>query len=204
MKLLLATQNAGKIADFDAIFRAGGLADVALAPLPAGAPDVEETGRTFLANAALKAAAYARHFGTIALADDSGLEVAALGGRPGVHTARFAAMHGREGERNAANNALLLEMMQGVEDRAARFVCVLAVADAAGRLMLTARGTVAGRVAESPRGTGGFGYDPVFELPNGRTVAEIPPGEKATISHRGRAARRLVPLLRLLTESAPR
>jgi XTP/dITP diphosphohydrolase len=196
MPLLLATRNAGKVRDFAAIFEAGGLGDVELSPLPADAEDVDETGQTFLDNAILKASTHARRHGTTALADDSGLEVDALGGAPGVHTARFAALHNREGERNAENNKLLLEKLQHVEDRAARFVCVLAVADATGRLLFTARGTAEGRIATEPRGDGGFGYDPLFELGDGRTMAELSPPEKAAHAHRGHAARRLVPLLK--------
>jgi XTP/dITP diphosphohydrolase len=173
----------------------------------AGVPpelEVPEEGRTFAANARAKARAYARLTGLPTLADDSGLEVEALGGAPGVRTRRFA------GERatDAENNARLLEVLAGLppERRGARYVCVLAVAvpDRAGPrgglpIVAEARGTCRGRIALEPRGTGGFGYDPIFEPtgepPGGRTFGEYTPEEKHRISHRGRAARRLAPKL---------
>lgn len=162
-----------------------------------GATPVEETGRTFLANACLKAAGYARQFDTWALADDSGLEVDALDGAPGVSSARWAKLHGA-GEGDAANNLLLLRQMEAVPDdrRTGRFVCVLALADPAGRIILTARDTVEGRVLRSPRGSNGFGYDPLFFVDAlGRTTAELTAAEKHAISHRGKALRRMRELM---------
>ena len=196
--VVVATRNQGKAAEFARML--GGPSDGIewrdLSAFP-DAGDVEETGHTFTANASLKAAEYARRAGHWALADDSGLEVDALDGAPGVYSARFAAMHDA-GTGDAANNALLLQKLADVPDerRAARFVCVLALADPQGRIILTARDTVEGRIIRQPRGTNGFGYDPLFGVHGtGRTMAELAPGEKAEISHRGRALRRLKALL---------
>ena len=166
--------------------------------------DVDETGSTFEANAALKARHAARATGLPALADDSGLEVDALDGGPGVRTRRYAG----ENATDAQNNAKLLAALEGLppERRGARYVCVLALAlpgDAGprGGLPVTVvRGTCRGRIATTPRGTGGFGYDPIFEprseLPGGRTLGEWSAAEKNAISHRAAAARRMSPILR--------
>ena len=163
----------------------------------ADAIPVEETGRTFLANACLKAAGYARQFETWALADDSGLEVDALGGAPGVSSARWAVLNDA-GEGDAANNALLLRRLEDVGDdrRTGRFVCVLALADPGGRIILTARDTVEGRILRAPKGLNGFGYDPLFFVQSlGKTTAELSPDEKHAISHRGKALRRMRELM---------
>ena len=157
----------------------------------------DETGRTFRANAVLKATAYARHLKCWALADDSGLAVDALGGQPGVHSARFAELAGA-GRGDADNNAHLLRLLGQVPDerRTARFICVLALADPRGVIWYTAEGAVEGRIAHEPRGTNGFGYDPLFLLPElGRTTAELEPDQKHALSHRGQALRRLCGLL---------
>ena len=149
-------------------------------------------GETFAGNARLKARALAaRHPGAWILADDSGLEVAALGGAPGVRSARYA---GRDGD-TLANNALLLKNLKGVSDRTARFTCAIVLIDPEGREHVV-EGHCPGRILESPAGAGGFGYDPLF-VPDGRdrTFAELPPEEKNAISHRGRAlaaARRIL------------
>src|SRR5687768_14409278 len=138
-------------------------------------PDVEETGRTFRANACLKASTYAKRHCTWTLADDSGLEVDALGGSPGVLSARWA-RHNNAGSGDADNNTTLLRQLQGVPDerRTARFVCVLALADPQGRIILTVRDTLEGRILHAPRGRNGFGYDPLFEVAGlGRTSAEL-------------------------------
>ena len=148
-------------------------------------PEVEETGSTFLENALLKARAVAAATGCLALADDSGLEVDALNGAPGVRSARFAGPGADDAERNRR----LLQMLQGVppERRTARYVAAIAIADPAGEARTTAA-TCEGAIAPSPRGEGGFGYDPIFLLPDrGLTMAEISPEEKNRISHRGRA-----------------
>src|SRR4051794_12369843 len=163
---------------------------------PDAAP-VAETGRTFRANACLKATGYARQFKTWTLADDSGLEVDALGGSPGVLSARWAEVNGA-GRGDADNNATLLRQIEAVKDarRTPRFVCVLALADPDGRIVLTARDGVEGRMLRAPRGTNGFGYDPLFYVEHlARTTAELTPDEKHQISHRGKALRRLSALM---------
>jgi XTP/dITP diphosphohydrolase len=164
-----------------------------------------EDGLTFETNARIKARFAARATGLPALADDSGIEVEALGGRPGVHTRRYAGPDATD----AQNNAKLLEELTGVpvQGRGARYVCVLALAlvDPAGPgglRLIERRGTARGRIAFEPRGSGGFGYDPLFEpareRAGGRTFGQYAPAEKAAISHRGRAARRMAPVLREL------
>ena len=164
-----------------------------------------EDGLTFETNARIKARFAARATGLPALADDSGLEVDALGGRPGVHTRRYAGPNATDDE----NNARLLDDLAGTpaEWRGARYVCVLALAipDAAapgGLRVDTRRGTTRGRIAFEPRGSGGFGYDPLFEpareRAGGRTFGQYAPAEKDAISHRGRAARRMSVLMREL------
>ena len=192
MKLLIGTANPGKIREFREML---GADRFQWADLGGGAPvpPPEETGTTFRENACLKAAYYAKSMKTWAMADDSGLEVDALRGRPGVYSARWAEMHG-EGKGDEANNRLLLRQMEGVpeEKRTARFVCVLALADAEGKIILTARDTVEGRILRGPRGGNGFGYDPLFFIDEmGRTTAELEPGEKHRVSHRGKALRRM-------------
>jgi XTP/dITP diphosphohydrolase len=169
-----------------------------------GIPDDPiEDGATFETNAAIKARFGARRSGLPTLADDSGLEVDALGGGPGVRTRRYAG----ELATDADNNAKLIEALRGLppERRGARYVCVLALAQPTvggprgGLPVIAARGTCRGRIATEPRGTGGFGYDPIFEptseLPGGRTLGLWSPVEKHAISHRARAARRLAPRL---------
>jgi XTP/dITP diphosphohydrolase len=154
--------------------------------------EVEETGATFAANAALKAQAAVRATGLPALADDSGLEVDALGGEPGVRSARWAGM-----VTAAERNALLLRRLKDVPEaqRGARFVCVIAVCHPDGR-SAAARGEISGRITWEPLGDGGFGYDPLFLLPEvGRTYAQLTPEEKNSRSHRARAFAALQPLL---------
>jgi XTP/dITP diphosphohydrolase len=168
--------------------------------------DPVEDGATFEANAAIKARAGARASGLPTVADDSGLEVDALGGGPGVRTRRYAG----EKATDADNNAKLLDALRGLppERRGARYVCVLALAQPeqrgprGGLPLITARGICRGRIATEPRGTGGFGYDPIFEPepepPGGRTFGLWDAAEKHAISHRARAARRLAPRLEAL------
>jgi XTP/dITP diphosphohydrolase len=168
--------------------------------------DVEETGSSFAANARLKARAALRATGLPSLADDSGIEVDALDGGPGVRTRRYAGEQATDEE----NNAKLLRELAGLppDQRGARYVCVLALAlpgDAGPRggiRVRSVRGTCRGRIATAPRGTGGFGYDPIFEPasepPGGRTLGLWTPEEKHRISHRGAAARRMTPILREL------
>ncbi len=192
MELLIATGNVGKAREFREMLGDDRFAWSDLSAYPDAVP-VEETGRTFLANAALKATVYARRFARWTLADDSGLEVDALDGAPGVHSARYAELHDA-GRGDAANNALILRNLERVDEpgRTARFVCVLALSDPAGRLIATARDTIEGLLLRAPRGSNGFGYDPLFYIEEkGRTTAELTPQEKHAISHRGKALRRM-------------
>ncbi len=191
--LLIATHNPGKVREYRELLRD---LPVRLTFLDeVGIDDeVPETGRTFEENAVQKALAYARRSGLLTLADDSGLEVDALGGAPGVHSARYAGPHATDEDRIRK----LLDALRGVppERRTARFRCVIAVATPEGDL-ITAEGRVEGRIAEAPRGHHGFGYDPVFYLPDlGKTMAELPPEEKNRLSHRARAAEAIKPKLR--------
>jgi XTP/dITP diphosphohydrolase len=197
-RFVLATANPDKAREIAWILKESG-APVELVPRPAGVPEVEETGVTFEDNARLKAVALAEATGLPAIADDTGLEVDALGGAPGVHTARFAGL----GATDADNCALLLERLAGepLEHRRARFVTVAIARWPDGR-EVAAFGSVEGTITEAPRGTGGFGYDPVFAPleADGRTFAEMTPAEKHAISHRGRAFRRLAEGLLMLAE----
>jgi XTP/dITP diphosphohydrolase len=155
-----------------------------LSPRDAGLEiTVEEDGLTFLANAQKKAREYASASGLPALADDSGLVVRALGGRPGVETARY----GGPGLDARGRYRLLLEELDGEADRRAEFVCVLALARPGGPASHVFMGRCEGRIGRHPAGEGGFGYDPVFVLPDGRSMAEVPDAEKDVVSHRGRA-----------------
>jgi XTP/dITP diphosphohydrolase len=196
MNLLVATTNPGKVREFREMLGHTGLSFSDLSAHP-GTVAVEETGHTFRANACLKVSHYAKLFKTYAVADDSGLEVDALGGSPGVHSARWAEINGA-GKGDADNNALLLRQLDAVADdrRTGRFVCVLALADPEGKILLTARDTVEGRVVRAARGSNGFGYDPLFLIDElGRTTAELPPDEKHAVSHRGKALRHLRALM---------
>ncbi len=192
MKILLATKNRGKIEEFGRLFEEFGHEVVSLLDL-GEIPSVEEDGATFEENAIKKAKGYAEATGMAALADDSGLEVDALGGAPGVYSARYAGPSATD----ADNNRKLLKALEGVPEpeRTARFRCVLALYLPDGRL-ITAHGTCEGLIALEPKGEGGFGYDPIFFVPSkGRTMAELSPEEKNAISHRGRAIERLRPAL---------
>jgi XTP/dITP diphosphohydrolase len=199
MDLLIATRNRGKAAEFAQMLSGAALGELRLRSLEELDDPFEpqETGRTFRANAVLKAGAYARRFKTWTLADDSGLAVDALGGRPGVHSARFAEL-ASAGSGDEANNRYLLDLLKSVPDerRKARFICVLAISDARGRTHYTAEGCVEGRMLHAPRGENGFGYDPLFLIPSlGKTTAQLAPQQKHAISHRGQALRRLGALL---------
>jgi XTP/dITP diphosphohydrolase len=194
-RLVVATGNPGKLREFRSLLQ-GVLADgqpyqlVSLAEL--GLPVPEETGKTFLANALLKAQHATAASGAAALADDSGLEVDALHGAPGIYSARYAGVSGAGAD--AANNAKLLRELADVpfERRRARYRCALVLLDAPSAPPLIAEETWDGYIAESPRGGGGFGYDPYFWLPDHQlTAAELPPEEKNRSSHRGKALRAL-------------
>jgi XTP/dITP diphosphohydrolase len=194
MRVVLATGNRGKLREFAALLAP---LDIVLEAQSAfGIEPIEETGRTFAQNALLKARHAARTSGLAALADDSGLEVQALGGRPGVYSARFAGV----GVRDEDNVRKLLEEMRGVGDRAARFRCVLAfVRHADDPAPLLCEGTWAGHIAQEPAGDQGFGYDPVFQVAGlGLTAAQLAPDRKNALSHRGQALAQLVSALRAL------
>lgn len=203
LRLLAATTSQGKLRDFRTAAHAFSLF---IDPLPAvdAIPAPEEDGTTFLANATLKAVYYSRFApGQLVLADDSGLEVDALGGAPGVRSARFAADSGLVDSPDANdnsdvwNNIVLLQRLTTVPaaQRTARYRCVL-VAARDGEPLHSAEGSVEGLILEAPRGTGGFGYDPLFYLPTlERTMAEIDLETKLTLSHRGRAIAALLPML---------
>jgi non-canonical purine NTP pyrophosphatase (RdgB/HAM1 family) len=196
VEILIATANPGKSLEFRQMLGADRFTWHDLSELGKQDP-VEETGETFRANACLKATEYARRHKMWTLADDSGLEVDALGGRPGVYSARWAKMNGT-GAGDADNNKTLLTQIEQVADeqRTARFVCVLALADPSRRVILTARDTVEGRLLRAPRGNNGFGYDPLFFIESfGKTTAELDPDQKHQISHRGKALRKLRELM---------
>ena len=185
MKLLIATHNRGKLIEYQEILKDLNVELLTLDDVGIE-HDVEETGKTFEENARLKARAYARLSGILTLADDSGLEVDALNGEPGVYSKRYAG----EGIGDAARNEYLLEKLRAVPqpERAARFRCVVAIEDAGGNSWTT-EGTCEGEIAFEPRGTNGFGYDPIFIVSGrGKHLAELASDEKNRISHRGRAA----------------
>ena len=197
MELLIATGNVGKVREFRQMLGADRFIWQDLSQFPQGEP-VEETGQTFRANACLKASSYALRHNIWALADDSGLEVDVLGGRPGVFSARWAEINGT-GKGDADNNKTLLRQLDTVPDerRTARFVCVLALSDQQGRVILSVRDTVEGSILRAARGNNGFGYDPLFLIRElGRTTAELPAEEKHRISHRGKALRTMRELMR--------
>jgi len=184
LKLVLATRNKGKIREITEILAPHGFEVLSMDEFP-DIVEAEEDGETFKENAVKKASAVCEQTGLMALADDSGLEVDCLGGFPGVFSSRFAG----EGKNDEANNKKLLELLKDVpaENRTARFVCVAAVA-APDCFVYTAEGYCEGIIAEEPRGEGGFGYDPLFYLPEyGKTFAELDPEIKNRISHRARA-----------------
>ncbi len=186
VRLLVATSNAGKMRELSALCADVPCTLLSLQDLAHAIPPPEETGDTFTENARLKATAYALASGLPCLAEDSGFEVQALDGRPGVRSARVPG--GSDEERNAWVYAQL--DARGSRQSSARFVSVLALARSSGEIVHVAEGEVSGLIAEAPRGTNGFGYDPMlFYPPLGRTFAELTPQEKAEVSHRGRAAR---------------
>ena len=190
-EIVLATGNKGKIREFTGLL--GGVFGniVSLNDLVAP-PEVVEDGETFRENALKKASAIASYSGKPALADDSGLEVEALGGRPGVYSARYAG----EDAADRDNIARLLTELNGIENRNARFVCFLALVSPEGK-EITAEGRCEGVILGEPRGEGGFGYDPVFFLPEfGKTMAELTPEQKNKVSHRARACESLIGALR--------
>lgn len=199
-ELLVATGNAGKLREIRALLNDLPFTLLSLADFPT-IEAVAETGSTFAENAALKAFGYAQQSGVLTLADDSGLEIDALGGAPGVRSARYLGDHASYVDRmNALSTAL-----KDANDvaRTARFVCALAIASDKQEMLFTTEGTSEGRIADSPRGSGGFGYDPVF-LPEGftQTFGELSADIKNGISHRGRALAKARQFLASLTTSS--
>jgi XTP/dITP diphosphohydrolase len=197
MTVYCATSNPGKLREFQLA-----ASDFDVRPLPVRVEPPEENGDTFEANAILKAEVYGAHIDGFLFADDSGLEVDALGGAPGVHSARYAG----ENSTDADNNALLLERLRGVRNRTARFVCVIVLVKD-GKCVKTFRGAVEGRIVinvpgDAPRGSGGFGYDPLFfHEPFGCTFGEASLEQKMAVSHRGIALERMFTYLRELASA---
>ena len=194
MKLVLASNNPGKLSEIGALLAP--LSIEAIAQSALGVGEAEEPHATFLENALAKARNASRASGLPALADDSGLCVGALGGEPGVHSAYYAGREGERAERDARNNEKLLARLG--ESRAAFYVCVLVLLrHADDPRPLVAEGSWRGEIARAPRGTNGFGYDPLFYLPQlGKTAAELDPAEKNRISHRGQALAQLLEMLK--------
>jgi XTP/dITP diphosphohydrolase len=188
-QVLIASSNPGKLRDFSAVAGRHGV-EVELLPEFASVPECVEDGATFEDNARKKAEHYSLHApGQVVLADDSGIEIDALGGEPGVRSARYAAATEHGNSDDDLNNALVFERMKGVPDekRTGRFVCVIAIARD-GKTIADFRGEAEGMILRELRGSGGFGYDPMFYFPSlKKTFAELSPSEKAAVSHRGKA-----------------
>ncbi len=198
-ELVIATGNPHKVDEIRSVLEVVGLQVISLADL--GASDLAEpceSGKTFAQNARIKAVEYARGTGRMVLADDSGLEVDALDGAPGVYSARWAGVGMTRAERDAANNAKLVAEMARVASKssAARFVCAMCVAAADGSVIAEAQGVFEGSISSTPRGSNGFGYDPYFVVGStDRTSAELTPDDKNARSHRGAATRAIARLL---------
>ena len=205
-KVLFATGNPHKLTEVAAVFEPLGIEIIGLDSLSSIPPEPDEDQDTFEGNAHLKARAYAKAAGCPCLADDSGLEVDALNGEPGVRSARWAGVDGTREERDSANNRLLVQRMAGVpkEQRHARFVCALCLVDADGRTLAQTRGEFAGLIVDEPRGENGFGYDPYLYLPEEhRTSAELTAEEKNARSHRGAATRAMAEKLARIESDEP-
>lgn len=190
--MLFASSNPHKLDEVRAILEPLGVMVEGLNALGASLSEPEETEPTFEGNARLKAVYYATRLGRMCLADDSGLEVDALGGEPGVLSARYAGVGSTRAERDEANNRKLLAALAPVPQnrRTARFVCAMCLADASGNVIAETRGTFEGVITDQPRGSNGFGYDPLLFLPgDGCTSAELSPAMKNARSHRGAATR---------------
>lgn len=200
IKLVVATKNPGKLQELRVLLADKGWEILSMDAFPSMQP-VKEDGKTFVENALKKARSVAYFTGLTALADDSGLEVDALGGEPGIHSARF----GGEGLSDEERNALLLKRLKGVppEERGARFRCVMALVTPRGEEYVV-EGVCEGFIAQEPRGKGGFGYDPVFYLPSrGKTMAQLPAEEKNSISHRAKALEKMAGILDSILEREP-
>jgi XTP/dITP diphosphohydrolase len=192
-RLVLGSRNKKKLREMVELLGDLGLELTDLTPYPA-APDVEETATTFEGNATLKAVTLAPALGEWVIGEDSGLVVPVLGGAPGVYSARYAGKHGND----AANNAKLLAELapHSGDSRAAYYVSTAVLADPAGKVVASVEGRCHGLIATEPRGTGGFGYDPLFVVPEyGKTFGELPPEVKQTMSHRANAFRQLRPVI---------
>jgi XTP/dITP diphosphohydrolase len=196
--LVLATRNAHKVEEMQEMLRDLPVRLIGLDAYP-DTPEPEESGATFGENAIIKARAAAAATGQWALADDSGIAVDALQGRPGVYSARWAGPGSGATEWIAKTLAELQDVP--MERRTARYICALALADPSGKIVAMTEGTFEGHIADAPRGTGGFGYDPIFLVDgdhSNRTAAQLSPDEKHALSHRGKAVRALLPDLRIL------
>lgn len=204
---MLGTHNRKKARELHELLEPLGIEVVTLAEIP-NALEVEETGRTFLENAELKAVQQARHLREWVLGEDSGLEVNALAGAPGVFSARYAGANAANKDHaDEENNAKLLRELDAVpsERRGARYYCAMVLADPTGQVRATATGDCRGTIRREPRGKHGFGYDPLFEIPEyHRTFAELGPMAKAFLSHRARALRNMLASIRVLLASGSR
>jgi XTP/dITP diphosphohydrolase len=204
--ILFATTNPHKVEEVRAVLGPLGITVESLDSLATAPPEPVEDEETFRGNARLKALYYAAATGRVCLAEDSGLEVDALGGAPGVHSARYAGTSGSRAERDEANNEKLLEALRSFprENRTARFVCAMCLAEPGGRLLAEVEGYYEGVIADAPRGKNGFGYDPLLYLPAaGCTSAELSSEAKNARSHRGQAARALANRLQALATKLP-
>jgi XTP/dITP diphosphohydrolase len=205
MKILVATTNAGKKREFQAILNIPGIEWIGLSELP-GFDEVEETGETFAENAAIKACGYAKQTGLWTIADDSGLEIDALDGAPGVHSARFSGTHKVHDEKQLIdheNTEKALALLEGVpaEKRTARFRCCLCLANPE-KVLAQTEGVFEGIITTEKRGTNGFGYDPILYIPEkGKTVAQMQSYEKNSISHRAKAVMKLKPILERMLQN---
>jgi XTP/dITP diphosphohydrolase len=203
MDLLIGTSNRGKVGEYEVLLKGASLRLLSLKDVGLGSMDVDENADTYEGNAIIKARAYAQASGLYTLADDSGIEVDALGGHPGLYSARY----GGPGATDVDRYRKLLGELADVPDdqRGARFVCVIAIADPKTLSVTTAHGIVEGRIAREPGGTHGFGYDPVF-IPEGYDVSigTLEPELKHRLSHRGRAAQAMLPILKGLAREADR
>jgi XTP/dITP diphosphohydrolase len=201
MIIYACSSNRAKLEELVLAGRESGLAELTIEPLPGVTqiPAPDENGTSFEENAKIKAEYYSGFTEELVLADDSGLEVAALHGAPGIHSARYAGPNATDSE----NNELLLQHLENQDNRAARFVCAVALARA-GHVCTSVRGTAEGEILNQPRGDRGFGYDPLFFYPPlGRTFAELTCDEKFAVSHRGRALRNLFSYLSQRVHKAP-
>ena len=196
--ILLATSNEHKLDEVRQILCPLGFTVQGLDSTGLSIPAPVEDGTTFEENARIKAVTYARAAGRISLADDSGLEVDALGGAPGIHSARFSGVEGSRSERDSANNRKMVSMLRelSAEESPARFVCAMCLATPDGRILAETRGEFAGVIVTEPRGDNGFGYDPHLFIPElGLTSAELSSDDKNARSHRGDAVRQMAVLL---------